>query len=227
MGFIAEVKDMTLKEILAKIGIDLDSEIDEGVKPGGDESGTSNKKDEPGKDDKKDEPGGADKKDKASGKKTTEDEKNTVEDEVMDLSNIVFNEETLKFETKGVKDEGLKALFEKVNAAVDNREKSYKINTAIDNKLSTVKIRNGITADAVKTLLDKTNITLNEKGEVVGLDEAFDALTKSQAGLFVQRQSSESNPILEGFAPAGQDSRGTGLDGALADFASSIINTAE
>jgi len=209
---------MTLKEILAKIGIDLDSEIDEGVKPGGDDSGTSDKKDEPGESDKKEE---------ASKKKTTEDDKNTVEDEVMDLSNIVFNEETLKFETKGVKDEGLKALFEKVNAAVDNREKSYKINTAIDNKLSTVKIRNGITADAVKTLLDKTNITLNEKGEVVGLDEAFDALTKAQAGLFVQRQSSESNPILEGFAPAGQESRGNGLDGALADFASSIINTAE
>lgn len=218
MGLILEVKNMTLKEILAKIGIDLDSEIDEGVKPGGDDSGTSDKKDEPGESDKKEE---------ASKKKTTEDDKNTVEDEVMDLSNIVFNEETLKFETKGVKDEGLKALFEKVNAAVDNREKSYKINTAIDNKLSTVKIRNGITADAVKTLLDKTNITLNEKGEVVGLDEAFDALTKAQAGLFVQRQSSESNPILEGFAPAGQESRGNGLDGALADFASSIINTAE
>lgn len=218
---------MTLKEILAKIGIDLDSEIDEEVKTGEDDSGAANKKEETANkkeeaSDKKEEANN--KKEEASEKKTTEDK---VEEEDMDLSNIVFNEETLKFETKGVKDEGLKALFEKVNAAVDNREKSYKINTAIDNKLSTVKIRNGITADAVKTLLDKTNITLNEKGEVVGLDEAFDALTKAQAGLFVQRQSSESNPILEGFAPAGQDNANDNLDNVLASFASSIINNEE
>lgn len=216
---------MTLKEILAKIGIDLDSEIDEEVKPGEDDSGAADKKEETAN--KKEE--ASSKKEEANNKKeeTSNKKEEAAEEEVMDLSNIVFNEETLKFETKGVKDEGLKALFEKVNAAVDNREKSYKINTAIDNKLSTVKIRNGITADAVKTLLDKTNITLNEKGEVVGLDEAFDALTKAQAGLFVQRQSSESNPILEGFAPAGQENANDSLDNVLASFASSIINNEE
>ena len=60
--------------------------------------------------------------------------------------------------------------------------------------------------------------------EVIKLiDEAFDKLQSEQSGLFVQRNTPESNPMLEGFNPVqNTNDNGSALNASLAALSATL-----
>lgn len=98
--------------------------------------------------------------------------------------------------------EELKALLKSVNTNVKAKVNQEKINTAIKNKMDTLKLIDGVSSDIVMKLLDTNGIKVQDD-EVVGVNEAFDSLVKSQAGLFKANKETvkeEPSPMLEGFS---------------------------
>lgn len=158
-------------------------------------------------------------KDKTPDNNSTEGKKE--EDEDMDYKTIKFDVNSGKFDLSNIENADLKAVLQLANDTVDSTANKYKIDTAFNEKLAGLKIRKGITADAVKTLIKMDNVKV-EGDKVVGLDEAFETLQKEQSGLFVQRNTSESTPVLEGYHPAGNDGSGNNIDNALAQLASEV-----
>lgn len=98
--------------------------------------------------------------------------------------------------------EDLKSLLKSVNTSVKTKANQEKINGAIKSKMDTLKLIDGVSSDIVLKLLDTTGIKVQDD-EVVGVNEAFDNLVKSQAGLFKANKETnkeEPSPMLEGFS---------------------------
>ncbi|HCD08227.1 MAG TPA: phage capsid protein [Lactobacillus sp.] len=70
-----------------------------------------------------------------------------------------------------------------------------KLNSALNETLTTAKVRN---PKAIKGLLNMEDIKLNDKGELVGVNDQLDSLKKTDAYLFDEGQH-------QGYIPAGGD----------------------
>lgn len=146
------------------------------------------------------------------------------EDNDMDYKTIKFDTKSGLFDLSNIENNDLKAVLQLANDTVKNKDNQIKIDIAFNEKLAGLKVRKGITSDAIKALIKMDNVKVGSDGKVSGLDEAFDTLQKEQSGLFVQRQSgqSDSTPTLEGFHPAGSTSSENNIDAALASMASEL-----
>ena len=192
---------MKLIDVLNKLGINLDKEVDYTEKKTYETNGESNNDNEVGNEKEKE------------NQKEKDKDKDKDKDKEEESVEIVFDDKTGLFDTEKIKDEAIKGVLEKANTYTINKANQVKIDKAIDDKLGSLKIRKGITFDAVKSLLKVDNIKINGD-KVTGLEEAFENLQKEQSGLFVQRQTGESNPMLEGFNPVQGDKNSTDVLGA-------------
>ena len=206
---------MKLSDILKKIGIDLDAEIDEAKQETSEEIGKSNKnKNEVNND------ATSDKKEvtKEESKETVEDTKDTQEEVKVELK---FDDKTGLFDLKGIEDADIKAVLQRANDYTVRTANNVKIEKAFSEKLAGLKIRKGITDEVIKKMINFDDVKV-DGDKVIGLDEAFETLQKEQSGLFVTRQQSESNPILEGFNPVQNNDNGSALNASLASLAASL-----
>ena len=217
---------MKLIDILKKIGIDLDKEVeyaDEQTLNSDSKSNNEVVKDKKEKDEVT----------PKNTKNTVEDIKNTGEDTkntVEDINNteenkveIKFDEKTGLFDLKGIEDNAIKAELQKANDYTIRTANNVKIEKAFNEKLSGLKIRKGITSEVIKKMINFDEVKV-DGDNVVGLDEAFENLQKEQSGLFVQRNQSESNPMLEGFNPVQNTDNSSALNASLASLAASLGN---
>lgn len=208
---------MTIKEFLKKLGLDLDADVK-------DDEDTENKSNAV----VKDEGGKKDNGDKSSPPTLGEysninnSQDNTVEktdNKPKEEHSMVpkYNTKTGLFDLAGIEDAELKAVLKLANDTVKTNNNKAVIDKAIDNKISTLKLTKGISNNLIKKSLDVTNIKVNDDGQVTGVDEAFDALKKSEAGLFVAENENKqgSNPLLEGFNPV----QGVGENNTFNSFA--------
>lgn len=207
---------MKLIDILKKLGINIDEEIEVAEKKEEKtETKTSDVKDDVSKTGKE----------KVDDKTSTKDEK--TEEKVEEVKEetkmeLKFDEKTGLFDLKGIEDESIKAVLTKANNYTINTANKVKIDKAFDEKLAGLKIRKGITPDAIRALVKTDGIKV-EGDKVVGIDEAFENLQKEQSGLFVQRNTPESNPMLEGFNPVqNNNNNGSALNASLAALSASL-----
>ena len=207
---------MKLTHILKKLGINIDDEIElSEKKEEKTDSQTSKEKDIVINSEKKSEEVKTEEKPKQTEEKIEEQKE---ESEV----ELVYDEKTGLFDTKGIKDESVLAVLTKANNYTINTANKVKIDKAFDEKMSGLKIRKGITPEAVRSLVKMDGIKV-EEGKVVGIDEAFETLQKEQSGLFVQRNQPESNPMLEGFNPVqNTNDNGSALNASLAALSASL-----
>jgi hypothetical protein len=207
---------MKLIDILKKLGINIDDEIElTEKKEEKTDSETSKEKDIVINSEKKSEEVKTEEKAKETEEKIEEQKE---ESEV----ELVYDEKTGLFDTKGIKDESVLAVLTKANNYTINTANKVKIDKAFDEKMSGLKIRKGITPEAVRSLVKMDGIKV-EEGKVVGIDEAFETLQKEQSGLFVQRNQPESNPMLEGFNPVqNTNDNGSALNASLAALSASL-----
>lgn len=150
---------------------------------------------------------------------TEEKTKEVKEDAVVKL---IYDEKTGLFDTTGIEDTSIVEVLTKANDFTINAANKVLIDKAFDSKMAGLKIRKGITTDAVRSLVKMDDIKV-ENGKVVGIDEAFDKLQSEQSGLFVQRNTTESNPMLEGFNPVqNTNDNGSALDASLAALSATL-----
>lgn len=137
-----------------------------------------------------------------------EDKVEEVKTEVKEMVLPKYDTKTGLFDLKDVDNEELKALLKLANDTVKGKANTELINKAIAEKMSTVKLVKGISNDLVLNALDKSGIKVTD-GKVTGVDEAFNSLMTSQSGLFVaDKETSKSNPLLEGFNPQNTTQQG-------------------
>lgn len=214
---------MKLIDFLKKLGINVDEEIDVAEKK---EEETKTKTSNVNEDVKKKEKDKVDEKTPAEDKKTPAEDKKA-EEKVKEVKEepkveLIYDEKTGLFDTKDIKDESVLAVLTKANNYTINTANKVKIDKAFDEKMSGLKIRKGITPEAVRSLVKMDGIKV-EDGKVVGIDEAFENLQKEQSGLFVQRNTPESNPMLEGFNPVqNNNDNGSALNASLAALSASL-----
>lgn len=207
---------MKLIDILKKLGINIDDEVElTDKKEEKTETKTSDEKEVVNNSEVKTDETKTEEKDKKTEEKVDEPkEEPTLE--------LVYDEKTGLFDTKGIKDESVLAVLTKANNYTINTANKVKIDKAFDEKMSGLKIRKGITPEAVRSLVKMDGIKV-EDGKVVGIDEAFETLQKEQSGLFVQRNQPESNPMLEGFNPVqNTNDNGSALNASLAALSASL-----
>lgn len=207
---------MKLIDFLKKLGINIDEEIDmTEEKDKTTETKTLEVKEDVIEKDVNDKEKDTSKEDKKTEEKVDEPkEEPKVE--------LIYDEKTGLFDTKGIKDESVLAVLTKANNYTINTANKVKIDKAFDEKMSGLKIRKGITPEAVRSLVKMDGIKV-EDGKVVGIDEAFENLQKEQSGLFVQRNQPESNPMLEGFNPVqNNNDNGSALNASLAALSASL-----
>lgn len=210
---------MKLIDILKKLGINIDDEVElTDKKEEKTETKTSDEKEVVNNSEVKTDETKTEEKDKKTEEKVDEPkEEPTVE--------LVYDEKTGLFDTKGIKDESVIAVLTKANNYTINTANKVKIDKAFDEKMSGLKIRKGITPEAVRSLVKMDGIKV-EDGKVVGIDEAFETLQKEQSGLFVQRNQPESNPMLEGFNPVqNTNDNGSALNASLAALSASLTGS--
>lgn len=207
---------MKLIDILKKLGINIDDEVElTDKKEEKTETKTSDEKEVVNNSEVKTDETKTEEKDKKTEEKVDEPK----EEPAVEL---VYDEKTGLFDTKGIKDESVLAVLTKANNYTINTANKVKIDKAFDEKMSGLKIRKGITPEAVRSLVKMDGIKV-EDGKVVGIDEAFETLQKEQSGLFVQRNQPESNPMLEGFNPVqNTNDNGSALNASLAALSASL-----
>lgn len=207
---------MKLSDILKKLGINIDDEVElADKKEDKTETKTSDEKEVVNNSEvKTDEDKTVEKEEKTEEKVEEPKEEPKVE--------LIYDEKTGLFDTKGIKDESVLAVLTKANNYTINTANKVKIDKAFDEKMSGLKIRKGITPEAVRSLVNMDGIKV-EDGKVIGIDEAFETLQKEQSGLFVQRNQPESNPMLEGFNPVqNTNDNGSALNASLAALSASL-----
>lgn len=154
--------------------------------------------------------------------KTSVTEEKTEEVKEDAVVKLVYDEKTGLFDTTGIEDTSIVEVLTKANEFTINAANKVLIDKAFDSKMAGLKIRKGITTDAVRSLVKMDDIKV-ENGKVVGIDEAFDKLQSEQSGLFVQRNTPESNPMLEGFNPVqNTNDNGSALNASLADLSATL-----
>lgn len=154
--------------------------------------------------------------------KTSVTEEKTEEVKEDAVVKLVYDEKTGLFDTTGIEDTSIVEVLTKANDFTINAANKVLIDKAFDSKMAGLKIRKGITTDAVRSLVKMDDIKV-ENGKVVGIDEAFDKLQSEQSGLFVQRNTPESNPMLEGFNPVqNTNDNGSALNASLAALSATL-----
>lgn len=217
---------MKLIDILKKLGINIDDEVElTDKKEEKTETKTSDEKEVVNNSEvKTDEEKTVEKEEKTEEKEEKTEEK-VEEPKEEPTVELVYDEKTGLFDTKGIKDESVLAVLTKANNYTINTANKVKIDKAFDEKMSGLKIRKGITPEAVRSLVKMDGIKV-EEGKVVGIDEAFETLQKEQSGLFVQRNQPESNPMLEGFNPVqNTNDNGSALNASLAALSASLTGS--
>ena len=210
---------MKLIDILKKIGIDLDEEVDYADEQTLNSDSKSNNEVVEDKKEKNEVTPKDKKETKVEEKDTSEDTKDTEEIKV----EIKFDEKTGLFDLKGIEDNAIKTELQKANDYTIRTANNVKIEKAFNEKLNGLKIRKGITSEVIKKMINFDEVKV-DGDNVVGLDEAFENLQKEQSGLFVQRNQSESNPMLEGFNPVQNTDNSSALNASLASLAASLGN---
>lgn len=217
---------MKLSDVLKKLGLNLDDDIELNE----DEKNKDKKEKEEDTKNKEDE---KDKKDDKGGNKDNPDDKpkiDNIDKDIIDKKTeevnkvkVEFDDKTGLFKTDGLEDVELKETLERANTYTITTRNNVAIDRAFNDKLGTLKLRKGITVDAVKKLIDLSNVKV-DNDKVSGIDEAFENLQKEQSGLFVSRNTPESSPLLDGFNPAndGVNDNKSSLDSALAGLAASL-----
>lgn len=217
---------MKLSDVLKKLGLNLDDDIelneDEKNKDKKEkEEDTKNKEDDKNKD-KNSDKNEANPDDKPKVDNIGKDIIDKKTEEVNKVK-VEFDDKTGLFKTDGLEDVELKETLERANTYTITTRNNVAIDRAFNDKLGTLKLRKGITVDAVKKLIDLSNVKV-DGDKVSGVDEAFENLQKEQSGLFVSRNTPESSPLLDGFNPAndGVNDNKSSLDSALAGLAASL-----
>lgn len=221
---------MKLSDVLKKLGLNLDDDIElnedekketEEKNKDKKEEGTKDKEDDKNKD--KDSGGKNDNPDNKHEKLNNGIDKNDNKGQEVTKVKVEFDDKTGLFKTDGLEDVELKAVLEQANNYTITTRNNVAIDRAFNDKLGTLKLRKGITVDAVKKLIDLSNVKV-DNDKVSGIDEAFENLQKEQSGLFVSRNQPESSPLLDGFNPAndGVNDNKSSLDSALAGLAASL-----
>lgn len=217
---------MKLSDLLKKLGLNLDDDIELNE----DEKNKDKKEKEEGTKGKEDE---KDKEDDKGENKDNPDDKPKVDNigkdiidkktEEVNKVKLEFNDQTGLFKTEGIEDVELKSVLEQANNYTITTRNNVAIDRAFNEKIGTLKLRKGITVDAVKKLIDLSQVKV-DGDKVSGVDEAFENLQKEQSGLFVSRNQPESSPLLDGFNPAndGVNDNKSSLDSALAGLAASL-----
>lgn len=201
---------MKISELLKKLGINVDEEVEDQSKVEG-----QNKNDTPASQTTVVE----NKKNKSDGSVTNEKvvDSPVTKEEDKKMVTPKYDAKTGLFDLSGIEDGELKSVLKLANDTVKANKNSQVIAKAIEDKLGTVQLADGITKDAILALLDRTGIKVTDKG-VSGVNEAFDNLKSAQAGLFkANKETEKSSPILEGFAPQGQSGTGNGTPNSFVE----------
>lgn len=217
---------MKLSDVLKKLGLNLDDDVelneDEKNKDKKEEEkDTKNKEETKDKEDDKEK----DKDNPDDKPKGINNSKEIVENKTEEVTKVKleFDDSTGLFKTDSIEDVELKETLERANNYTITTRNNVAIDRAFNEKIGTLKLRKGITVDAVKKLIDLSNVKV-DGDKVSGVDEAFENLQKEQSGLFVSRNQPESSPLLDGFNPAndGVNDNKNSLDSALAGLAASL-----
>lgn len=219
---------MKLLDLLKKLGLNLEDDID-----------VTEKKEEDDKkekvEDTKDKEETEEKEDDKEKNKDNPDDKHEILNNSIDKIDketkegikvkLEFNDKTGLFKTDEIEDVELKSVLEQANSYIITTRNNVAIDRAFNEKLGSLKLRKGITVDLVKKVIDLSNVKV-DNDKVSGIDEAFEVLQKENSGLFVQRNTPESSPMLDGFDPAndGVNDTKNSLDTALAELAASLTS---
>ena len=125
------------------------------------------------------------------------------EEEQKDIVESILEEgwllESGEVDHSKIKDESLSQYIKAINDRLKQSEWDYNIKLGI---MAQALKENMHDVSDVDRLLDKSGITINEQGEVLGVKEAFNSLRSTKPYLF--KTVEETNPIVnEGFNPTG------------------------
>ena len=93
----------------------------------------------------------------------------------------------------------LETKYKGAKAEYEQQIKDTNLNHAVDMAL-TGKVHD---AGIVRGLLDRTKLTLDEQGQLGGLEEQLKGLSESKPFLFIPDQATGTNPSFNGARPAG------------------------
>lgn len=121
--------------------------------------------------------------------KTNESLQNQIAERDKDLKTLkkqAGNNEELNNQLKE-----LQSKYKQDTESLTKELQQTKLNSAVDSALGKAKVRN---TKAAKALLNMDNVTLNDKGELEGLDDQISSLQKSDGYLFDQGQKEPYQP---------------------------------
>lgn len=126
------------------------------------------------------------------------DENNNEEDNNVPVFNEGwFNPQTMTFDPSKISDEATRNALQTVADAIRENNNALAIERAINDQIARSNI--AVSPETFRRCLNTEGIKVGTDGKVTGVTEAFEALRKSDAKLFID--SKENSPLNEGFSP--------------------------